>query len=109
MTALALRGTPNPEQGEAHRKANRSETAPSIGQLCPDELRVLREIRQAGGSIKPSKLHAIYERVTANADADFDFGAHVLTYLSKTRHASIPADIAVGERAVRRIERNRHS
>jgi len=103
VTALALRGTPNPEQGEAHRDASRSKLAQSMGDLCPDEVAAYRAIREAGEYISPSRLHAMYERVTANADADFDFGAHVLTYLSKTRHASIPVDVAVGDRVVKRL------
>ena len=45
----------------------------------------------------------MYLAVTANADADFDFGPHVLTYMSKRRHASVPVDMAVGERATRQL------
>ena len=103
MTALALRGNANPERGQAHRDASRGKLAQSVTGLCPDELAVYAAIRAAGQYISPSRLHAMYLAVTANADADFDFGSSVLTYMSKRRHASVPVDMAVGERATRQL------
>lgn len=102
MTALALRGEANPERGQAHRDASRGKLAQSVTELCPDELAVYAAIRAAGQYISPSRLHAMYLAVTANADTDFDFGS-VLTYMSKRRRASVPVDMAVGERATRQL------
>lgn len=100
MTAPAHGRTSTPEQGEAPRDASRTKLAQSIGDLCPDELRVLREICEAGGYVSPRRLHAAYLQVTASADADFDFGG-ALTYF--LHHQSVPVDARVGERATDRV------
>ena len=109
MTAVALQGQPQPRQGDDQRDASRDKLARSIGSPClsADERAVYNAIRAAGGYISPSRLHAIYEHVTANADVDFDFGAHVITYL--TRHGSRPADLATGEKAVHHLMRKERS
>ena len=107
MTAVALQGQPQPRQGDDQRDASRDKLASSIESLCPDERVVYDAIRAAGSYISPSRLHAIYEHVTANADVDFDFGAHVITYL--TRHGSRPADLATGEKAVHHLMRKERS
>ena len=105
MSPTALRGQHQPRQGDDQRDASRTKLAHSIGSLCPDELAVYNAVREAGGYISPSKLHAIYERVTASADADFDFGAQVLTFMR--RRQSIPVDTTTGERATKRLDKQR--
>lgn len=109
MSVTVLRGrSPDPERGDAHRDASRIKLAHSMGELCPDELAAYQAIRDAGEYISPSRLHSMYVRVMSSADADHDFGAHVLTYLNKQRRASIPVDSAVGERAVKRLLKGAH-
>ena len=106
MTATALRGQHSPQPGQAPRDASRDDKlAQSAGELCPDELRALQAFHEAGVYISPSRLHAMYRRVMASTDADWDFGAHVLTYLSRNRRGSIPVDGAVGERAIKRLSK----
>ena len=102
MTPPALRGQNQPGSGESQRDASRNKLAQGIESLCPDELAVYNAVRAAGQYISPSRLHAIYERVTATAGTDFDFGSHVLTYLTR-RHGSVPVDQATGEQAVHRL------
>ena len=83
-----------------------AEVGPSIGQLCPDELAVYNQVRDAGQYISPSRLHSLYERYRQAADVDWDFGTAVLTFLNR-RGESRPVDLAVGERVTRQLQRSR--
>lgn len=87
-------------QGYEQRDSSRDKLDRSMGQLCPEEVEVLEAIRATGAYISPSKLHAIYQRVTASADTDYDFGAAVLTMIR--RGGSVAVDRTVGERVVRK-------
>lgn len=55
--------------------------------------------------MRPSDLHRMYLAVTASADADFDFGAHVLTMHRNRR--TRPVDLMTGERATRKLDKER--
>lgn len=72
-----------------------------MGELCPDEVKTLIAIRQAGGNMSPRNLHRMYKRLTASMAIDYDYGGHVLTYGKK--HGSKPADVATGDRAVNNL------
>lgn len=94
MTSAAPWGTPTQS-----REVLTGSKRPQASEFwSADEIRVLRDIRAAGGSIKPSKLHAMYLHIHQGVDVDNDFG-HVLTYINKQRRASVPVDVAVGDRA----------
>jgi len=70
-------------------------------EVCPDVLAVCEQL----GWTKPGKrrwLQRVYDDVMSNADPDYDFGGHVLTYMTRCRQ-SRPADLATGERAVRKV------
>lgn len=83
------------------RDASRTQVGPSMGELCADEIAVLEAVKASGRYISPGRLHAMYERFIEHAQSDWDFGGHVLTYL--TRQGSRPVDQAVGERVARRL------
>ena len=99
MSPTALRGIthPNPEPGPANQ-------TPSRGELCPDVLAVARDLGVTRAR-DLRHLQALYDRYTAAADADWDFGGHVLTYLRGRQ--SVPVDIQTGERATRRLDKQR--
>lgn len=100
MTAAALRGLhstdPQPPDWANNPK-------PSIEQPCPFHPDVIASARAIGMQRDRDLRHLqrLYDRFTANADADYDFGGHVLTYLR--RRGSVPVDIATGERATKRL------
>lgn len=93
-----------PQRGDLDRDASRTKLAQSMGELCPDELWALATLREAGVYVSPSRLRKMYRRVMASADADHDFGAHVLTMVRNRQ--SVPVDLEVGERAVKRVMRH---
>lgn len=101
MTALALRGRDSTAvRGEALPMPRIGQARPDGGEWHPDVLAVARDM----GVTHPrtlAQLQALYDRAVANADADFDFGGHVLTRL--TRGGSKPVDNAVGERVASRL------
>lgn len=103
MNSPGHTATPNPRQGERQRDASRHKLSPSMGDLCPDELAAYKAIRESGSYVTPSRVRAMYRAALASANADHDFGAHVLTYL--TKHGSRPVDLAVGERVTARMIR----
>lgn len=74
-------------------------------QFHPD---VLAAARAMGGvtDYKLRRLQRQYDRATADADADHDFGGHVLTMHDKRTRQTRPVDLAVGERATRRLDRS---
>ena len=90
-----------PLRGDSNRDASRTSWPGAPEELCPDELAAMKAIRDAGEYISPSRMRRIYRRVMASMDAEAEFGTHVLTYLH--RRQSIPADVTVGERAVKRL------
>lgn len=99
MTATALRGRHSTDPRVSDR-ANK--TTGASGEFCPhpDVLAVVRQI----GYMQPSQirqLQRVYNRVIANADADFDFGGYVLTMLR--RSGSVPVDRIVGERVANQL------
>ena len=99
MTPAALRGIthPNPEPGPVNQ-------TPSMGELCPDVLAVARDLGVTRAR-DLRHLQALYDRYTASADADWDFGAQVLTFMR--RRQSIPVDTTTGERAAKRLDKRR--
>ena len=90
-----------PGHTTSDRDASRTQVGHSTGDLCPDELAVLQQVKDSGKYISPSRLHAMYGRFIENAQTDYDFGGYVLTYL--TRRGSVPVDMATGERAIKRL------
>lgn len=100
MIAEALRGRtstdPQPPDWATNPK-------PSIGQPCPYHPDVMAVAQQMGITRERGVRHLqrLYDQMVANADADFDFGGHVLTYM--TRRGSVPVDTATGERATKRV------
>ena len=102
MTAPALRGRHSTEPRQPERATKADEC---MGQPCPHHPDV-HAAAAAVGMTRPRALDALqrlYDRLVANADADFDFGSAVLTYM--TRHGSRPVDLAVGERVAWRLTR----
>jgi hypothetical protein len=87
-----------------HRDASRIKLASSIGESCPDlcadEVAVLGQIRAAGGYVSPSRLHAMYTRLRAAADLEWD---EPLRHTRIHGHQSHPVDATVGEPAVDQI------
>ncbi len=103
MTVSALRGATTPSAGSSrpgHQPDKRGEQA---GELCPDEIAVLDQIRASGEHIRPRDLHRIYQFVTANADIDYDTGSAVLTYIRNRQ--SHNADATVGDRVANHLLR----
>ena len=109
MSAPALRGQHQPRQGDSQqlpeltnpRMAWDSHARPD--DIHPDVWAVALDLGLNTRARSVRKMQALYERLMEGAMADFDFGAVVLTYL--TRHGSRPVDVAVGERATRRLMR----
>lgn len=79
-------------------------TPPSIGSACPDTDAAIEEIWAAcvaaGTPTSRRRLRHLYSRYLENAQAEWDFGGYVLTYLSR-RGESVPVDATVGERVTR--------
>jgi hypothetical protein len=90
------------------RDASRTKLASSIGgpcpELSPDEAAVLAQIRAAGQYMSPSRLHAVYERLRAAVDLDYDDPNRHFYRHARQSH---PVDLTVGERAADRIMRRR--
>lgn len=77
------------------------QTPPSMGGVCPeDEAYIDRLWQEAKDAGQPVSRRFIRQKL-ANGQTDWDFGGHVLTYL--TRQGSRPVDRAVGERVARRL------
>ena len=101
MSPPAQSGTTQTEPRNLDRAINQM---PSMGELCPDVLAVARDLGVTRAR-DLRHLQALYDRYTAAADADWDFGAHVLTCLRGRQ--SVPVDIQTGERATRRLDKQR--
>lgn len=104
MTAPAPRGhhSTDPQHPDWATKAEGS-----IGQPClhPDVIAAAA----AAGITRDRDLRHLqrtYDRMLATADADHDFGGHVLTMHDKRTRQTRPVDLAVGERATRRLDRS---
>ncbi len=70
-----------------------------MGELCPDDAlleRVRADMLAAGEYVSPSRLRRKLDRLKASGDCYQD-----LTYRDRRRRASVPADLAVGERVAR--------
>lgn len=90
----------DPRPGDSQRDASRDKLAQSMGQVRPDDGRVIEqvvaEVRAAGGYVSPSRLRAQAARIRADA------GAPTLTYYDRHRRASVPAD-RLGDRVTAQL------
>ena len=107
MSPPAQSGTTQTEPRNLGRAINQM---PSMAPPCPQpdyHPDVLAVARQAGITRDRDLRHLqrLHDRYVASADADWDFGAQVLTFMR--RRQSIPVDTTTGERAAKRLDKQR--
>ena len=107
MSHAARRGHTGPRQGGSQqlpeltntRNAWDSHVRPAG--IHPDVWAVAVELGLNSRPRSVRKMQALYMRLMDSAVSDFDFGAVVLTYLTRTGSRAV--DVAVGERVTRRL------
>ena len=111
MSHAALRGQTRPRQGDSQQLPELTNTRSAWdghvrpSDIHPDVWAVALDLGLNTRARSVRKMQALYERLMEGAMADFDFGAVVLTYL--TRNGSRAVDTAVGERVTRRVLKRR--
>ena len=90
-----------PTMGRTSTNTGTDQTPPSMGRSCPEDEAYIDQLwQEAKDAGQPVSRRFIRQKLM-NGQTDWDFGGHVLTYL--TRQGSRPVDRAVGERVVRRL------
>jgi len=86
MTVAAPeKGHPTQAQGYRHRDGQPDKLSPEApGELCPDELALIEEMRAAGQYLSPRRAHTIYLKTVAAIPEREEFVPHLTRIVGDT-------------------------